>query len=166
MVEVIASLIYNLLYNQYDYQIERYKMKPKYLYHGSPYKFDVVKPQQAYGKKTNESLIAIYAYDKFEYVIPFALPIRWYPDAPEGKRIFTTSEGKTYIEYGTINPNGIGYVYQMPSNTFSQIENGQWVSFVEVEPIEVSEINVKTYWNRISFSTEAAKIQQELYGII
>lgn len=60
--------------------------KPQYLYHGSPYLFDELIPQQAHGNCESESMLAIYAAETMEEVIPFALPIRWYPDTPEGKR--------------------------------------------------------------------------------
>ena len=47
--------------------------KPEYVYHGSQYRFDIVKPQQACGANTPESLMAIYAADSIEKVISFAL---------------------------------------------------------------------------------------------
>ena len=45
--------------------------KPEYVYHGSQYRFDIVKPQQACGANTQESLMAIYAADSIEKVISF-----------------------------------------------------------------------------------------------
>lgn len=140
------------------------EMKPKYLYHGSQYKFNIVKPMQASGNSQDESLKAIYTYDKFEHAIPFALPIRWYPDNPDGVRIFTTDSGRTYIEYGTVDPNAIGYIYKLPSDSFYKIINNQWVSESDVIPVKVYEIKVSDYWDTIKFSSEAEIIQRELYG--
>ena len=59
--------------------------KPKYVYHGSQYLYDIVRPQQARGTNAQESQKAIYAAETVDEVIPFALPIRWYPDDPTGK---------------------------------------------------------------------------------
>ena len=52
----------------------------------------------------------------------------------------------------------------MPSDSFYQIEGNQWVSEFDVEPFKVYEIKVSDYWHTISFSLEAKKIQEELYG--
>jgi len=62
-------------------------LKPKYVYHGSQYLFDTVKPQKACGENAKESQYAIYAAETMDEVIPFALPIRWYPDNPSEKEI-------------------------------------------------------------------------------
>ena len=139
-------------------------MKPKYLYHGSQYKFNVVKPMQAQGKNPIESLKAIYAYGTFVHAIPFALPIRWYPDEPGGTRDFVTDSGSTYIEYGSVDPNAVGYIYKMLPDSFYEMEGNQWVSEVEVFPIETYEIKVSDYWDTITFSDEAKNIQIRLYG--
>lgn len=72
--------------------------------------------------------------------------------------------GKTYIEYGSIDPNGKGYIYKIKSDSFIEIEAGQWVSEVEAEPVEIFEIKVRNYWDTISFAPEALRIQKELYG--
>ena len=53
-----------------------FHMNPKYLFHGSQYKLDIIKPRQAYGQCENESMQAIYAAETIEAVVPFALPIR------------------------------------------------------------------------------------------
>jgi len=89
----------------------------KFLYHGSQYKVDIIIPQKATGKLYKESLCAIYAAKSKKEVIPFALPIRWYPDNPNGKRAFICDKGYTHIEYGSINPNGVGYIYKLPADS-------------------------------------------------
>ncbi len=136
----------------------------KYLYHGSPYLFDVVKPQKACGENDSCSLFAIYACDVLEWVIPFALPIRWFPDDPSGKRIFMCNEGRTTISYGSLNPNGIGYVYKMKADSFRKIDNWQWVSEKEVRPDEIIQIKVSDHWHTVTFSEEAERINRKLYG--
>ena len=138
--------------------------KPQYLYHGSQYKFDIVMPQQACGACERESLLAIYAAESVEKVIPFALPIRWYPDNPEGKKSMECNDGITKLLYGSLNPDGVGYVYKVKADTFEKIDDWQWVSTEACEPVEIIEIKVRDYLHTVEFSKEAEEINQELYG--
>ena len=142
-------------------------MKPKFLYHGSQYHLEILKPQQAKGANEMESKLAIYACEYFHQVIPFALPIRWYPDRPSGKRNYScdwnSEKTAVAIKYGSIDPNGFGYVYKFSSDNFEQIDNIQWVSCIDVMPIEVTKIAVKDYWHNITFSKEALEINKLLY---
>lgn len=137
--------------------------KPPYLYHGSQYRFDKVVPHAASGECDRESRTAIYAAETVDEVIPFALPIRWYPDSPEGRRSFSCSGGLTKLDYGSLDPEGIGYVYKLKSDSFEKIDGWQWISEQEVVPEEVMEIRVKDYWDRVMFSEEAKKINESLY---
>ena len=138
--------------------------KPQYLYHGSQYKLDIIKPHQAHGICDAESQMAIYAAAIMDEVIPFALPFRWYPDSLGGKRSFTCDGIQSFLEYGSIDPNGKGYIYVLPSDTFELIDKWQWISRTEVKPIKVIEINVSDYFHTITFSDEAKEIQKKLYG--
>ena len=135
----------------------------EYLYHGSQYLFDVLKPQKAYGENDSCSMFAIYASDVLDWVIPFALPIRWFPDGPSGKRIFRCNEGRTVIDHGSLDPHGIGYVYKIKADGFRKIDNWQWISEKEVKPDEIIRIKVSDYWHTVTFSEEAEKINRELY---
>ncbi len=137
----------------------------EYVYHGSPYLFDVLKPQQASGENADCSRHAIYASDQFDYVIPFALPIRWYPDNPAGKRDFQCNSGRVKILQGTLDPNGVGYIYKLKAEHFEKIDNWQWVAYQEVEPEEIIKIDVRDYMDRVTFSEEARKATDELYGL-
>ncbi|MBP5491190.1 MAG: GNAT family N-acetyltransferase [Lachnospiraceae bacterium] len=140
------------------------KEKPKVVYHGSQYLFDVLMPRQANGQCEAEAQMGIYAAATMEEVIPFALPFRFYPDCPEGKLSFDSDGTKSFLRYGSINPNGKGYVYVLPSDSFELVDEWEWLSRTPVKPIKVIEISVKDYWHTISFSEEAKKIQRELYG--
>jgi len=138
--------------------------KPTVLYHGSQYRFDVVKPMKANGQCETEAQTGVYAAATPEEVIPFALPFRWYPDSPEGKLSFDSDGIRSFLRYGSIDPEGKGYIYVLPSDTFELVDAWEWVSRTEVKPIEVIEIRVKDYWDTISFSEEAKEIQRKLYG--
>ena len=140
-------------------------VKPKVLYHGSQYRFDVVKPRQANGQCEAEAQMGIYAAATMEEVIPFALPFRWYPDSPEGKLSYDSDGIRSFLRYGSIDPEGKGYIYVLPAETFELVDDWEWVSRTEVKPIEVIEIRVKDYWDTISFSEEATEIRRKLYGV-
>jgi hypothetical protein len=137
---------------------------PAYLYHGSPYLFKTLVPQQSMGGSGMESLCAVYAAETFREVIPFALPFRWHPDAPGGKLVRNCDSGISYLEYGSINPAGVGYVYKLKAEGFRKIDGWQWVSPVPVGPVEITKIKVRDYWKSIVFSEEARRICEELYG--
>ena len=135
--------------------------KPQYLYHGSPYRFEKLIPQPACGASERESMFAVYAAGSMKEVIPFALPIRWYPDTPEGRRDFRCEDGRTEILCGTLDPDGVGYVYRVKSDGFVRIDGWQWVSETETMPEEIVEIKVRDYWDTVRFSQEAAKMQED-----
>lgn len=138
--------------------------KPQFVYHGSPYLFDVVRPQQARGANEKESQMAIYAAETIDDVIPFSLPIRCYPDGPACKRAFSCNNGKTFIEYGSLDPNGVGYIYKLRADSFEKLDEWQWVSKTEVVPDEVICIHVKDYLYTVTFSEKAKEIQKLLFG--
>ncbi len=134
-----------------------------YVYHGSQYRLDELIPQKACGKNCNESMLGIYAAETFDEVIPFALPIRWYPDNPTGRRDFECNSGKVYIKYGSLNPNGVGYIYKLNALEFKKIDEWQWICQKKIIPIERYEIKVSDYWNIVTFSEDAQKINNELF---
>jgi len=139
-------------------------MKPEFLYHGSQYAIETLLPKQAKDSTEIGSQLAIYACECWEEAIRFALPIRWYPDNPTGRRSWSLfAEGKLVIEHGSINPYGVGYIYKINSNNFEKIDNWQWVSAKETPVISLAEIRVADYWHIIEFSNEALKINKQLY---
>lgn len=139
-------------------------MNPEYLFHGSQYKLDTIEPRQACGQCDNEAMQAIYAAETLEEVVPFALPIRWYPDTPEGRRSFECENGMTHLIYGSLDPNGRGYIYRLRADTFRKIDGWQWVSETACVPVEVIEISVKDWLHTVKFSQEAEEINRTLYG--
>ena len=109
-------------------------------------------------------MLSIYAAETIKEVIPFALPIRWYPDTPDGKRAFECDGGKTKLIYGSLDPNGVGYIYKVKADTFKKIDQWQWVSENPCVPVEVIEIKVKDYLYTVEFTKEAEEINKALYG--
>ena len=125
--------------------------------------FETLMPQCARDDTDVGSQFAVYACENFDAVIPFALPIRWYPDDPGGKRAFSCDGGKIFIEYGSIDSNGIGYVYKVDAKFFEKADEWQWISYREVRPVDVIKVTVADYWHVISFSKEALEINKTLY---
>mgnify|MGYP006989190130 CR=1 FL=1 len=139
--------------------------KPEYLYHGSQYKLEILIPQQAAGGRDLDSMAAVYAAETMDQVIPFALPIRWYPDNPGGRRDFACHDGKILLIYGSLDPRGIGYVYKVRADSFEKIDDWQWISRESCRPVEVIEIKVSDYLDRVQFTEEAEMIQRRLFGV-
>jgi hypothetical protein len=139
------------------------KMKPEFLYHGSQSLYEILIPYKAKDNTDIGSQFAIYACEHFDEVIPFALPIRWYPDNPSGKRDYRCEDGITIVEYGSLDPNGFGYVYKLNSDNFEKIDDWQWISRIEITPVDVVKFEVKDYWHTIFFSEEALRINGLLY---
>jgi len=137
--------------------------KPMYLFHGSTMRFERLVPQQAHGACEIESLKAIYAAESLRDVIPFALPLRWYPDEPGGKKSFTCDAGKTYVEQGYVDINRDGYIYRVKADAFKKIDEWQWVSEEAVEPLDVLAIPAKKMIHTVTFSEEAKKIQNRMF---
>ena len=106
----------------------------------------------------------VHAAETIEEVIPCALPIRWYPDNPDGKRAFECDSGKTKLIYGSLDPNGVGYIYKVKADTFQKMDQWQWVSEAACVPVEVVEIKVRDYLHTVEFSKEAKEINKVLYG--
>lgn len=117
-------------------------------------------PQQAVGARDIDSMKAIYAAGTMDEVIPFALPIRWYPDSPDGKRDFECHDGKVFLKYGSLDLDGVGYVYKVKADSFQKIDEWQWISQESCDPVEVIEIKVADYLDRVEFSEEAKKIKR------
>ena len=139
-------------------------MKPEFLYHGSQYIIETLIPKQAKDSSEIGSQLGIFACEHWAEVIRFAMPIRWYPDEPGGKRVWSfLPEGKLVIELGSINPFGIGYIYKISSENFEKMDNWQWISTKETSVINSTEIKVEDYWHLIEFSEEALRVNKLLY---
>ena len=140
-------------------------MKPEFLYHGSPHGLlKALLPRQAKDSTEIGSQMGIYAAEHISEVIPFAMPIRWYPDNPSGRRLWSCLPGGgLVIEHGSINPFGVGYIYKIHTTGFEKIDLWQWMSTNGADVIDVTEIKVEDYWHLICFSQEALAANKFLY---
>jgi hypothetical protein len=134
--------------------------KPKYLYHGSRHKVDILKPQQAYGSPDEKGAeYGIYAYEDRNMVIPFSLTIQPFDNGSMAIYVDDDTSHVT-IAAGILDDDASGYIYKIPSEYFEKIDDKQWLSKKEVAPIEISVVNTKDYMCKIIF-TGAAKDYRE-----
>lgn len=135
-------------------------LKPKYLYHGSQYKLDIIKPHTASGlKEENGTEFGIYAYENIKMTIPFTLAIKTYDN---GNKSFSVDDdtGIITIYAGILDENAKGYIYKLKSETFEKIDDKQWLSKTIVIPDEVIEVNAKDYMNLVEFKGSSKEIRQ------
>ena len=135
-------------------------IKPKYLYHGSQHKVDILIPHTAKGlPEENGTEFGIYAYEKSDIVCPFTLDIKPYKN---GTMSFHGDDltGVTTIFAGTLDENSKGYIYKVSSDSFERIDDHQWLSKIPIVPVEIKEVYVKDFIDKIFFKGSAKEIHQ------
>ena len=136
-------------------------MKPKYLWHGSIGKYETLKPKQALdiSESPDCNLNAVYASDDKNIAILFGLIPRDidcfidYSKRPE----------KIVLINGKIRENKKFYLYMLNSENFEEkpIGSGQWVSFKEIVPIEIQELNTNDYLHLARYANKEDIIKYE-----
>ena len=122
--------------------------KPEFLYHGGKELVKILKPHKATGiYKKNDQLNAIYATTYRNLAVLFALSL--IPD-DNGQISWSTEKSSDNrflmkISYGKLNLKREGYLYKVPVNNFKKIDDLQWVSYKNIEPIEYEIIDPINY---------------------
>jgi len=130
--------------------------KPQFLYHGSRYKVDVLKPRQAYGSPDERGAeYGIYAYEDKNMVIPFSLTITPFENGSMAIYVDDDTSHVT-ISAGTLDDDAIGYIYKVPAESFVKLDERQWLSKEDVVPVEMTVVHTRDYMHKITF-TGAAK---------
>ena len=154
--EEISEQLFKHLTNKIINDVEDKSMnKPRFLYHGSRYKVDVLKPHQAYGspnEKGNE--YGIYAYQEKSMVIPFSLTIKSFNNGSMGIYVDDDTSHVT-ISAGILDDYAIGYIYKVSSKSFEKLDDKQWLSKEEVTPLEITVVNTQDYMHKITFTGSA-----------
>jgi hypothetical protein len=110
--------------------------RPDVLYHGSPVLVPVLEPING----------AIYAAHDQLVAIPFALTIRPDERGRSGWRLHMSSpEPRISIELGSLDVDGIGYVYRLSARDFEPAGTWQWVSHAPVTPLGYDVIRTCDY---------------------
>lgn len=134
--------------------------KPKYLYHGSKYKVNKLIPHTAKGNPAeNGAEYGVYAFAKMEAAQPFALSIL--PFSNGGLSIYIDDDTSiTTVSAGIFISDSIGYIYKLPSETFVQLDERQWISRVAVKPVEVFEFHTRDYLDKVILTGSAKEVKQ------
>lgn len=133
--------------------------KPKYLYHGSQHKTDLLTPHTASGlPEENGTECGIYAYENIDDVLPFTLVIRPYGN---GRKSFHVddSTGIITISAGVLDETAQGYIYKMMSDDFEKLDEKQWISRIPVVPVEVITVGSKDIMNKVILTGSAEEIK-------
>ena len=122
----------------------------EYLYHGSPMaNITLLTPQPARGIGPEEDKQkAVYATHIRNFAIPFALPFQadahgnlaWQMDFEED-----ASQPRIDLQVGSLDLSGQGYLYILPAQSFTQIDEQQWVSYKSVKPVDAELIEALKY---------------------
>ena len=117
--------------------------KPPYLYHGSPEKLDRIEPMPARGVgPEKDRLNAVYATHIRNLAIVFSLP--FIPNENGNLSIQVSSqadEPDIHLEAGSLDLSRLGFLYIVPSDSFEQLDDEQWVAYGPVEPCSKVQIN-------------------------
>ena len=121
--------------------------KPAYLYHGSPEDMDRIEPRPARGMgPEKDRLNAVYATHIRNLAIVFSLP---FTPNENGNLSFRVSlqadKPEIRLEAGSLDASRAGFLYMVPSDSFEQLDDEQWVSYGPVEPWEKIQTNPKDF---------------------
>ncbi len=130
--------------------------KPAVLYHGSPLRLGCLAPQAARGVgDAHERLTAVYATDLYTFAIAFALmpppgsgPLQWEVHLPTA----LAEPPRIVCHVGRPQRDAIGYVYLLPSATFTALPEHQWTSSVSVVPLDYDVIHIEDYLSWIEYA--------------
>jgi hypothetical protein len=140
--------------------------KPKYLYHGSSKRLEILSPHQAEDfLNPAGSQYGVWATSNRDVALAFALGAA--PDETGGvTRIMQPQDlnpvKMVYVQ-GHPNFGGKGYLYTVSSNRFEHVAGEVWICREPVIPLETLEIHVDDYLHLFRYATEEKKraIQSE-----
>jgi len=120
--------------------------KPKYLWHGSPNRYEILNPNQASDFLNSAgNLVGVYATPKKESAITFAMGNK--PDSQGKVTKFMKGDKNIMMVFihGSPNWGSTGYLHKLSYEGFKEVCNGQFVCTTHVIPLEIIEIKVDDY---------------------
>jgi hypothetical protein len=99
--------------------------RPDLLYHGSHVLVPVLEPRDGPVNATDDRWIAL----------PYALVFR--PDERGRCRwsLRVGAETRIYLQHGSLDATGVGYLYRLPADRFEQVNPAVWVCREPVTPL-------------------------------
>ena len=121
--------------------------KPPYLYHGSPERLDRIEPRPARGVGSGKDCLnAVYATHIENLAIVFSLPFIPNENGNLSIRVSLQADKPgIHLEAGLLDASRPGFLYIVPSDSFEQLDDEQWVSYGPVEPCDKVQINPKDF---------------------
>ncbi|MGD9276795.1 MAG: hypothetical protein PVJ67_06510 [Candidatus Pacearchaeota archaeon] len=128
----------------------------KYLWHGSPRKLKELIPRQATGlNKKEDRQIGVYATDKRDRAIAMTL-INLKGVRGGTRLIFPRGKVKGIVFEGWPTQEYF-YLYTLPKEGFSKIDNWQWISKKKIIPLKIEKLKTKDYIPMIRKGTKKEK---------
>jgi hypothetical protein len=129
-------------------------MKPKYLWHGSPNKLEILEPSNAVDLSghPDSNQNGVYATDLKELAIEFGLIDKKYQKFAD----YSKEPVQMVLINGEIRNGKVFYLYKLLNKNFKEMPEGshQWVSLKSEKPIEVIELNVDDYKHLVRVATK------------
>lgn len=139
--------------------------KPRFLYHGSSERVDVLMPQQAQDWRHKEgSENGIYATSSRNVALAFALGAVPGETGSVSRVMGGHNPVKMVFVEGHPKFGDKGYLYTVSSEGFEYLGGTAWMNREPVTPMEVLEIKVDDYLHLFRYATaeEKRKIQREI----
>jgi len=133
---------------------EAIENKPKFLWHGSINKYNILNPHQAkdIGGSPGSNQNAIYATDNKIFAIQMGLFTK---DSDTGIPDWNIPNPKIVLFKGNIRRGRKVYLHVVPSNTFQKTSTKhEWYSKDSVRPVKVVEVNVNDYLHLMRLPTK------------
>jgi len=114
--------------------------KPKYLYHGSSKKLEVLAPQKPEGKNDPKSCVAgIYATDDKKFALAISA-------CRSSKTVHAFNNRNTHVQNiykGWPNENATVYLYVLDPKDFKHNSGSEWITKKKIKPVKIEEYKVK-----------------------
>lgn len=120
-------------------------MRPKYLWHGSIHKHEVLEPSKALDLSghADSNRKGVYATDIKELAIEFGLADKKVPKFAD----YSKNPVQLVLIEGDIRKGKQFYLHKLQNRNFKEMPKNshQWVSFKPVKPIEIQKLKVDDY---------------------
>ena len=127
------------------------------LYHGSPKKLNVLKPQKAIGLNEFENITGVFLVKTFLHAAIYAIG-----KTLKGKTAFGVSEKKLVI-LGNLKPKA-AYVYEVEVKNPIKGNQGQYASEEELKPLKKNESFSKRLWAKYYEGKNQRRIDENIKG--
>lgn len=126
-----------------------------YIFHGSKKLFEVLRPNKAFGFGGEPDChFGIYGVRNRNLAIPFTFTITSVGSNAAFQVKTDCEPPEVILENASIDWDKKGYLYTLPAASFRKVDDLQWVSEVEVIPLDITEIDPRLFkhWVKVKNS--------------